>query len=132
MVDVFLTKKQSHTVAFTVERRSKTSHPQTNTNGPIYRAGWADRSRACVRTHVMRSNAEVICGQTHVIRSIANNLQGRLGFACETRVDWACVRPLLLRATVSAFERTKCGRTHLQGSTSSLGFKSTFAPLVKI
>jgi hypothetical protein len=31
------------------------------------------------------------------------------------RAGWACVRPLLLRATVSAFERTKCVRTHLAG-----------------
>jgi hypothetical protein len=44
------------------------------------------------------------------------------------RVGWACVRPQLLRATVSAFELTKCGRTHLAG----IGFfsLSTLCPLL--
>jgi hypothetical protein len=40
---------------------------------------------------------------------------------------------LAMRATVSAFERTKCGRTHFgRAPLLSLGFKSIFAPLVKM
>jgi hypothetical protein len=56
----------------------------------------------------VRSNAPVICGRTQVhIRSQIT--------AVAARANWACVRPLLLHATVGAFERTKCVRTHLAG-----------------
>jgi hypothetical protein len=39
------------------------------------------------------------------------------------RADWACVRPLLLRATMGVFKRTKCGQTHF-GRNPLLHFKS--------
>jgi hypothetical protein len=78
---------------------------QMNTRGPIYRlAGhWsAFEHTTCVRTHQLF----VVERRAHVRLQIT---------VVAARTDWACVRPLLLRAIVGAFERT------WQESTSSLG-----------
>jgi hypothetical protein len=76
---------------------------QINTRSPIYRlvGHWSAFERTtCVRTHQIF----VVERRVHVRQQIT---------AVAVRADWACVRPLLLRATVGAFKRTKCVRTHL-------------------
>jgi hypothetical protein len=78
---------------------------QMNTRGPIYRlAGhWsAFEHTTCVRAHQLF----VVERRAHVRLQIT---------VVAARTDWACVRPLLLRATVGAFKRT------WHESTSSLG-----------
>jgi hypothetical protein len=75
---------------------------QMNTRGPIYRLAGHWSAFACVRTHQLF----VVKRRVHIRPQIT---------AVAARADWACVQPLLLRATVGAFERTKCVRTHLAG-----------------
>jgi hypothetical protein len=91
--------------------------------GPFYRlAGhWPAFERTtCVRMHQLFVVERRVCGRPQITTRAA-------------RADWACVRPLLLRATVGAFERTKCGRTHF-GRNQLLHFKSTLpfaSPVLK-
>jgi hypothetical protein len=83
---------------------------QMNTRGPIYRltGHWsAFECTTCVRTHQLF----VVERSVHVRSQIT---------VVAARANWADVRPLLLRATVGAFERTNCVRTHLARINSSL------------
>jgi hypothetical protein len=78
---------------------------QKNTRVPIDRlvGHWSAFERTtCARTHQLF----VVERSVHVRPQITD---------VAARADWACVRPLLLRAIVGAFECTKCVRTHLAG-----------------
>jgi hypothetical protein len=97
----------------------------------------ANASPRCVRSCV-GAGFDRKCGRTHITAHGARLKRCTIGPARATRemradwtcvrpevpcvrtqitarAGWACVRPLLLRATVGAFERTKCVRTHLAG-----------------
>jgi hypothetical protein len=89
-----------------VSKREK----QKNTRVPIYRlvGHWSAFERTtCIRTHQLF----VVERRVHVRPQIT---------AMAARADWACVRPLLLRATVGAFERTM--RSNALGRNQLLHF----------
>jgi predicted RNA-binding Zn-ribbon protein involved in translation (DUF1610 family) len=82
--------------------------------GPIYRLAdhWPAFERtAYIRTHQLFVVKRSACGRSQITAGAA-------------RADWACIRPLLMHATVGAFECTKCGQTHL-GRNQLLHFMST-------
>jgi hypothetical protein len=72
----------------------------------------------------LRSNAGSAFERTSLF-VVERRVYGRPQITAKVaRADRACVQPLLLRATVGVFERTKCGRTHF-GRNPLLHFKST-------